>query len=276
MTNAPPLLVAEAVSCRIGRADLVEAASLVLRPGEMIVVVGPNGAGKSTLTRLLSGERAPSSGRVLWHGTDAARLKPAALARLRAVLPQQVTMAFPFTVEEIVRLGAEAGGHRRAAAGQLCRAVLADVDLSGWEERLYHQLSGGEQQRVQFARVLAQVLRPQEEAGTPARCLFLDEPTASLDIRHQIELLGRARAFTAGGGAVVAVVHDLNLAAEFADRLVVMEKGRIVADGPPRASLTEDTVARVFGLAGIVNRVPAGGVPYVLPQARHGPMAAAG
>ena len=128
-------------------------------------------------------------------------------------------------------------------------------------------LSGGEQQRVQFARALAQVPNPMENGE--ARALFLDEPTASLDIGHQIAVLETARDFASGGGLVLAILHDLNLAAEFADQLIVMHGGRVTASGPSLETISDETIARVYGIGGVVGRLPARHIPYVLPQSRH-------
>ncbi|SON54582.1 Hemin import ATP-binding protein HmuV [Hartmannibacter diazotrophicus] len=250
---------------------LVEDVNLAATPGRLTIIIGPNGAGKSTLLKLLSGELRPSEGSVTYEGTDIGRLSAAQLARRRAVLPQSVTLAFPFTVEEIVLLGAEAGGARGRAAVALCEAMLADVGLGGWGVRLYERLSGGEQQRVQFARVLAQIPEPYRNGKT--QFLFLDEPTSSLDIRHQIDLLERARRHARLGGGVIAIVHDLNLAAEFADRIAVLSQGRLIAHGPPQETLCEEVVARVFDVSGIVGRTPPEETPFVLTQARHPPSA---
>jgi iron complex transport system ATP-binding protein len=201
---------------RDGRA-LVADVDLALRPGVFTVVIGPNGAGKSTLLKALSGEIPPDRGQVFCHERPLARLSAVELAADRAVLPQSTTLSFPFTALEVVRMGAIANGSldpTRAA-----RAALVRVGLEGFEARPCRALSGGEQQRVQFARALAQVPLPVEHGR--ARALFLDEPTSSLDIGHQIGVLEIARDFARRGGAVLAILHDLNLAAEFADHLVV-------------------------------------------------------
>ncbi len=245
-----------------GGRSVIDGVSLTLRPGELTIVVGPNGAGKSSLLKLLTGEAVPSSGSARLDGQDLHRLHPARLARRRAVLPQSAQLAFPFTVAEIVRLGLEAGGHRQSP--EAVRAALARVGLPGFGARAYGALSGGEQQRVHLARVLAQVGAP-TEGGEP-RALFLDEPVSSLDIRHQVDVLSIARRFAAAGGCAFAVLHDLNLSSGFADRLIVVSKGRIAADGPPGRVLTNDLMERVFGIALRVNALPPHGVPFVLAQ----------
>ena len=148
------------------------------------------------------------------------------------------------------------------------RAALVRVGLAGFEGRSYQALSGGEQQRVQFARVLAQAPQPVENGV--AKALFLDEPTSSLDIGHQIAVLEIARDFARAGGAVLAILHDLNLAAEFADCLVVLHRGRVVASGTPSETLNDRTISEVYGISGAVGRVPPAHIPFILPQARHG------
>ncbi|MFN4090678.1 MAG: ATP-binding cassette domain-containing protein, partial [Alphaproteobacteria bacterium] len=153
------------------------------------------------------------------------------------------------------------GGHRAGQDGARVAALLRRVDLAGFGDRYYQQLSGGEQQRVHLARVLAQLDAP--SPGGAARALFLDEPISSLDIRHQLAVLRIARDVAGDGGAVVAILHDLNLAAMFADRLLVVDGGRVVADGPPAAVITADMVARVFGVQPEIGM--RGGVPFVLP-----------
>lgn len=249
---------------RSGR-RLLDDVSVNLTPGTFSVIIGPNGAGKSTLMKVLSGEMRADAGHVAYGSIDVNLFKPAQLARLRAVLPQSTVLSFPFTALEIVRMGAVAQGSLRPE--EQARAALAKVGLSGFEGRAYNMLSGGEQQRVQFARALAQV--PSAVENGEARALLLDEPTSSLDLGHQISVLETARDFAMGGGTALAVLHDLNLAAEFADQLIVMHRGKITACGSARDTINDETIARVYGIGGTVGRIPAGHIPYVLPQSRH-------
>lgn len=249
---------------RSGR-RLVDDVSLALHPGRFTVVIGPNGAGKSTLLKVLSGELRPDAGRVAYAGAPSGGKHPAVLARLRAVLPQTTQLAFPFTAIEVVRMGAVAQGALEPTAA--AHSALVRVGLRNFDHRPYPSLSGGEQQRVQFARALAQVPHPVED-GVP-RALLLDEPTASLDLRHQIAVLEIARAFADAGGMVLAILHDLNLAAEFGDHLLVLDQGRVVAEGTCRDTIEDAVIDRVYGIAGAVGRLPPLHIPYVLPQSRH-------
>lgn len=249
---------------RAGR-RVLDDVGLEVAAGRVTVAVGPNGAGKSTLLKVLSGELRPGAGTVLLGDRPLAGFGPRALARRRAVLPQHGAPTFPLTVHEIVALGARAAGERPAEAVE---RALAAVGLAGWGGRSYARLSGGERQRVQLARALAQVPRPVGDDGP--RALFLDEPTSNLDLARQIEVLEAARRFARDGGAVFVVLHDLNLAAEFADAVVVIAAGRIVDRGAPTPALFERVVADVYDLPGAASRMPAFGTAYVLPQARAG------
>jgi iron complex transport system ATP-binding protein len=259
------MIEARDVTVSIGRHRIVQEAAVTARPGEVTAIVGPNGSGKTTLLKAICGDM-PYVGSVAINGRDVARAKPWELATLRAVLPQATTLSFPFTVREIVRLGT-LGGRSGALAGEeerLPERALTAVDLEGFAGRYYQELSGGEQQRVQLARVLCQVWAP-VLAGEP-RYLLLDEPVSSLDIRHQIAIMKIARAFADRGGGVVAILHDLNLTAMFADAVVVMHRGRVAAAGTPREVLADDTLEEVFGCALRVGAVPQGNAPFVLPQ----------
>jgi iron complex transport system ATP-binding protein len=258
------MIAADHVNVTRGGRALIDGISIQLKPGCFTVVIGPNGAGKSTLMKVLSGEMKPDHGCVSYHGMDVDLCRPADLAKRRAVLPQATQLAFPFTALDIVRMGAVAQGALHPT--QEARKALARVELSGFESRPYPSLSGGEQQRVQFARALAQVPHPVVDGV--ARALFLDEPTASLDLGHQISVLEVARDFASAGGIVLAILHDLNLAAEFADHLVVLDRGRVVSEGPCESTIRNETIASVYGISGAVGRVPAADVPYVLPQSR--------
>ncbi len=259
------MIEARNVSVSIGRRRIVFGVDLIARPGEVTAIVGPNGSGKTTLLKAICGDIA-SEGTISINGRDVARAKPWELSTLRAVLPQAATLAFPFTVREIVRLGA-LGGRSGVLPGEeerLPERALAAVDLDGFAGRFYQELSGGEQQRVQLARVLCQVWAP-VLAGEP-RYLLLDEPVSSLDIRHQIAIMQIARGFADRGGGVVAILHDLNLTAMFADAMLVMHGGRAAASGTPKEVLADDVLGAVFGCALRVGAVPPANAPFVLPQ----------
>lgn len=247
-----------------GRALLTDV-DLDLRPGTVTVLVGPNGAGKSTLLKAMTGETRLAGGSVTLDGQPVHAMDPRALARRRAVLPQSVEVAFPFTVAEVVGVGLMGVAAPQEAAK--IEHLLGLVDLPGFSGRRYDSLSGGERQRVQLARVLAQLDCARwaggEAAARPA-FLFLDEPTASLDLGHQLGVLKLARAHAQAGGGVLAVLHDLNLAAMVADRLVVLARGRLVAEGTVAEVLTDDVLERAFGVRAQVGAVPTG--PFVLPQ----------
>lgn len=265
MNGDPTYAMADIVLERGGR-RLLDGVSLALHPGTVTVVIGPNGAGKSTLLKVLAGELRAARGRVTLEGRDIAALPPALLARRRAVLAQSTEVAFPFTVAEVVGIGLMGAG---AGVEARIEQALARVDLAGFASRRIEQLSGGERQRVHLARVLAQLGASGEGPGF----LLLDEPTSSLDLSHQLLVLEVARRHARAGGGVLAILHDLNLAAMAADVLVVVEKGRIVAAGPPASVLTDDLLRTIFGVAARMNAVPEG--PFLLPQSVLGSVGAA-
>jgi iron complex transport system ATP-binding protein len=257
-----PVVEAQAVTVRAGAATLLASVDVAVGGGECIAIVGPNGAGKSTLLRCLSGDASPHSGTVTLKGRPLAGFTPAALARHRAVLSQSVAVAFPFTVDEIVRMGA-GSGHGRAIDG-IVEAALAEVDLAHARQRVITAMSGGEQHRAHLARVLVQLACGERDHGPGL--LLLDEPTASLDLRHQIDFVAMAHRRAATGTAVVAVLHDLNLAATFADRIVVLDRGSVAGNGAVAATLTDDMLAKVFAIHLAREGPRAAGMPFVLPQ----------
>ena len=263
------LLQAEQAGYRSGGPWLVEAADLALAAGTFTVVIGPNGAGKSTLLKLMSGELKPHRGVVRSLGQPLAEVPAWQLAARRVVMAQSGQLGFPFRVHEVVSLGALAVGRRlaRAERDSLVEASLRAADVLPLAERDFQSLSGGEQQRVHFARALCQL----DAAARIERrqVLMLDEPIASLDLEHQFALLDAARALARRPDhpvAVMAILHDLNLAACYADHLVVMKRGRIAAQGPVRDTLDEALLAEVFGVRLALSRH--GGLPVILPQAR--------
>lgn len=233
-------ITAESVSWSAGGRLVIDGVSLTVADGETLGLLGPNGAGKSSLLRLLAGLRPPDGGAVLLTGRPLAGLRRRAVARRIAVVEQQVSTELDVTVEQIVRLGRIP--HRGIWSGDTeadNRAVeraLAHTETAGMRDRNWRTLSGGEQQRVQIARALAQ--EPRE--------LLLDEPTNHLDIRHQFELLALIRALPV---TAVVTLHDLTLAALFCDRLVVLDKGRVVAAGTPAEVLTAELISSVYGVA---------------------------
>lgn len=259
------MIEARDVAVSIGRKRIVSDVDFDIRPGELAAIVGPNGSGKTTFMRALSGDL-PYTGSISINGYALASLKPWEVATMRAVLPQATALSFPFTVREIVKLGL-LGGRSGALPGEderLPERALARVDLDGFGGRFYQELSGGEQQRVQLARVLCQVWAPVLEGRS--RYLFLDEPVSSLDIKHQLIIMDIARDFVRRGGGVVAILHDLNLTAMYADRVYVMHKGRLAAAGSPPDVLSDELMSRVFECRLKVGALPAGNTPFVLPQ----------
>ncbi|WP_431955663.1 heme ABC transporter ATP-binding protein [Nocardia lijiangensis] len=228
--------------------------------GEVVALVGPNGAGKSTLLAALAGELTLSEGSVELDGSGLDHWTPLDMARRRAVLPQSHTVGFPFTAREVVAMGR--APWVRTARGErddeFVAAAMTSADVSHLAARSFPTLSGGERARVALARVLAQ------DTAT----LLLDEPTAALDLGHQEAVLRLATERASAGAAVVVVLHDLGIAAAYADRVAVLESGRIAADGPPREVLTTELLSRVYQHPVEVLDHPVTGAQLVLPVRR--------
>ncbi|HWH29682.1 MAG TPA: heme ABC transporter ATP-binding protein [Mycobacteriales bacterium] len=247
-----------AVAARRGRRTVLADAHLDVRRGELVAVVGPNGAGKSSLLHVLAGDLPASSGSVEVDGVPIGAWSARDLAQRRAVLPQAHTVAFPFSVLEVVRMG-RAPWHGTCAAVDDDAAVgraLQTVQLTELAARPFSQLSGGEQARAALARVLAQ--------ETPL--VLLDEPTAALDLHHAEQVLRHARTLADAGRSVVAVLHDLDLAGAHADRVVLVGAGRLVAVGGPEQVLSEALLSQTYGADVEVLRHPRTGSPLVLPR----------
>jgi iron complex transport system ATP-binding protein len=244
------MMRAESVTVRIGRKRLLDGVDAEIRPGRVTALIGPNGAGKSTLISLLSGERRPDGGHVALDGLPMTSWPALALARRRAVLLQSTALDFAFTVEEVVELGRLpfAGTTRQLDDERAIAAACRLAGVDGFRARSYQTLSGGEKQRVQFARALAQLWQRGETDGPngAARYLLLDEPTSALDLRHQRIVLDAARRLAGEGVGVLAALHDLNLAAAFADDVVMLRDGRVVAAGPTAEVMTETLLGRCF------------------------------
>jgi len=247
-------LAADQVEYAVDGRTLLDRVSLALAPGEVHAVLGRNGAGKSTLLRLLAGDLQPQNGSVSLNGRALSAWTPRARARMRAVLPQSESLRFGFTAEQVVALGRYACPQHRPDTER--RIVHEALNMAGVGElalRRYPSLSGGERARVQLARVMAQIWEPLgntvTDAGGGPRYLLLDEPTASLDLAHQHGCLLQARCFAASGVGVLAVLHDPNLALRYADRVTVLEHGRVIGQGATREVLSRELLERTYGIA---------------------------
>ena len=249
------MLTADNITFRVGQKALLNNISVQFAPGKLHLIIGPNGAGKSTLIKVLARLLRPQSGKIGYGGTDVEHATEAELAKKRAVLSQAIEVAFPLSVREVVMMGRypHFGGRPAPLDERIVDEVMSHFDVTEFSERNYQTLSGGERQRVNFARVLAQLwlngLTAQSEDDSVVRYLFLDEPLTFLDIHHQIDFMKKVRSFAGAADVVtVGVVHDLNLAARFADQIVLLNHGRVVAAGTPDEVLTADRIREVFGV----------------------------
>lgn len=243
-------LSAGGVCLKLGRKTILSEVGLQLQAGQLLALLGPNGAGKSTLLRVLSGSLAPHQGSVRLDGELIEGLDPRTLAMRRAVLPQQLPVAYGFTCLDVVMMGRvpHRGG---ASAGPVDRGfaldALSTLGMASFAQRRVETLSGGEHQRVHLARALCQLSSP-PQGKTPL--LLLDEPTSALDLAGQHRVLDLARSLARKGLAVVAVLHDLNLAARYADRVLLLKGGRLACPvGAPEQVLRPEVLESVYGLA---------------------------
>ncbi len=251
-------LVARGVSYRAGGRDLVHRVDLTVPPGEVIAVVGPNGAGKSTLVGLLAGDLKPHEGTVSLDERPIRALGPRERALGRAVLPQQTSLRFGYSVEEVVEMGRHPHLGRFSKISEEDRRIVADemerAEVSHLARRPFPSLSGGESARVMLARVLSQ----------RSRVLLLDEPAAALDVRHQALLMRVLAERAAQGVACLIVVHDLNLAARHADKIALMADGRLLAVAEPWTALAPELLERTFGHPAVVVDHPSCDRPLVV------------
>ena len=254
------MLEARKISVNYDEREAVTDVSLRADTGKLIAVIGPNGAGKSTVLRALNGSVGVSRGEVMLDERRIDSYARRAVARQIAVVAQEADLRFPVTVMEFVLGGryawSNAWGWETERDIEIARSVLRESALEDFADRLMNELSGGERQRVILARALA----------TEAKILLLDEPTANLDLAHQATMLMLVRArCDRGDTAAVVVTHDVNLAAEFADEVMLLEKGRTIEVGPPREVLTPELLGRVFDLRVLVDAHPISGAPRITP-----------
>lgn len=233
------------ISLSRGRQKVLSDVNLSISPGEFVAVVGPNGAGKSSLLKVFSGDLLPDSGEVRLGDQPMSDWNLNELAKQRAVLPQQSELLFPLPVRDVVLMGRAPhnGGIDTYEDEEIADEAMRATDVQEFQGRYYDQLSGGEKQRVQLARVLAQVW---PHPGTPGKFLLLDEPTASLDLSHQHVFLQTVRRFSRAGLGVFVVLHDLNLAMQYADRVMVLYHGHSVTCDVPEKALIPELIREVF------------------------------
>jgi iron complex transport system ATP-binding protein len=286
------LIEARDVRVSVRGKSLLEGVSVAVRAGELVAVVGPNGAGKSTLRRVLAGDVEPDAGEVSMGGRALSAWSLVERARVRAVMPQDSSLTFPFTALEVVLMGRMP--HLRGAESvrdyRVAHDALAAVEAAHLAERLFPTLSGGERQRVQLARALAQIWTTKDDDasdeankrsgiandrsavdasdnnGDAGRYLLLDEPTSNLDLAHQYGAMEIVRRFTREGLAALVILHDLNLAAQYADRVLMLKDGRAVFSGSPAEVFTRELIAETFDVPVVVTAHPHTGCPLIIPS----------
>jgi iron complex transport system ATP-binding protein len=251
------LIDVEDVSVSLGGASVLQNVSATVPEGQFVGLIGPNGAGKTTLLRTMSGVLAPDAGRVTIDGDEVAALSSKASSRRVAVVPQDTTVSFDFSVEQVVEMGRHPYRSRFGGGSADDRRIvdhaMERVDVARFADRSIGSISGGERQRAILARALAQ----------DTSVLLLDEPTASLDVTRQVETLSLVRELVAEGKTAVAAIHDLDLAARFCDELLLLSDGEIVASGPPDRVLDGDTVSAAFDGRAVVGHDAITGAPTV-------------
>jgi len=258
MTALAPLLELRRVGLALDGRAILKNISLEVYPGEVLALVGPNGAGKSSLLSVMSGDLPATTGSALLEGREVTKYRPDDAARKRAVLMQANQVSFPFTVWEVVEMG-RAPWARTSGLSHDAEAIadaLQRADVEALVDRRFNQLSGGERARVSLARVLAQ--------RTPV--VLLDEPTAALDLKHQESVMQTVRDIADEGRAVVVVVHDLSVAAGYADRVAMVVEGRIDAIGSPADVISAERVSRVYGVEVDIEKVGTPPRPVILPK----------
>jgi iron complex transport system ATP-binding protein len=252
--------LADNISLHMSGFNILRDVNVAINTGQITVIVGPNGAGKSSFIKVLSGDILPTQGQVILNDKALSDWSPDQRARMVSVLPQHSSLNFPFNASEVVALGRIPHQSGKVRDTHIVKEALATVDANYLESRFFTQMSGGEKQRVQLARVLAQIWEP---TTTGNQFLVLDEPTSALDLSHQVLTLKIVSELAERGVGVVMVVHDLNLAARCADNIIVFDKGTIVAQGSPDEVLNEQLISDVFDITPLILKHPVTGKPLV-------------
>jgi iron complex transport system ATP-binding protein len=257
------MLRTENISYKIGGKTILNKISASFLPGQFNMILGPNGSGKSSWLKIFSGEIKAFSGDVFYADQHISSFNAITLAKQRAVMSQQPELSFPLSVEEVVLMGRyphfsfNPGRHDEL----ICNEVIATMQLTQLKDRNYVTLSGGEKQRVQFARMLAQIW---ETPGDGYRYIFLDEPLNNLDINYQQEFLQTAQSMANHNTILIAVMHDINLALQYADKVFFLKNGELAASGPPATIVTEKVIEEVFSIKAHIINNPISNSPLVV------------
>ncbi|MES2777542.1 MAG: heme ABC transporter ATP-binding protein [Bacteroidota bacterium] len=246
----------------VGEKWLVKDVSFRFMPGKCYMLCGPNGAGKSTLMKMLSLELPPKEGAVHYNGHPVNYRSKKSYARYRSVLSQAVDISFPLSVEEVVLMGRYPHFDIKPTKHDfaICDEAISMLDIEKFRKRNFLTLSGGEKQRVQFARVLTQIWEPPKEG---CRILLLDEPISSLDLKYQFDFLHHVKKFKDGRTIVIAILHDLNLALNYADELLLLSEGQLFATGSPATVLAPGNIEQVFHLRTNLHKMPGANLLWI-------------
>ncbi len=253
-----PFISAHNLHLKFGHRKIIDGISINIFPGQVTALLGSNGAGKSSLLKLINGE-IPSNSEVSYLGLLRSKWNKGKLAKHLGMLPQHSTLSFPFLAKEVVELGAMPLNISRSTIQDKASEMMKKVDVDSLSDRLYPSLSGGEKQRVHLARILLQL------SSSEKKILMLDEPTSALDLAHQHSTLKLANDLASEGAAVIIVLHDLNLAAQYADRLVFLSEGKVVEDDSPWSALKPSVIEQVYGFTTLVDKHPQHDFPVVYP-----------
>lgn len=261
------MLSISSINYRLGKKQILYDVSANFLPGTFNMIMGQNGSGKSSFLKIFSGEINSYSGTVLYNNRPIQSYKKSELAKFRAVMSQQPELSFPLTVEEVVMMGRYPHFDFQPTQNdkKICNEVMSRMQLNNFKERNYLTLSGGEKQRVQYARVLSQIW----ESKNHFRYLFLDEPLNNLDIAYQQEFLEIATELKTNETILVAVMHDINLAAQFGDQLFFMKDGKMAASGKPSTILSETLIEQIFGVKTTLLKNPVSELPLVVFNKNH-------
>ncbi|NOT76086.1 MAG: heme ABC transporter ATP-binding protein [Cyclobacteriaceae bacterium] len=256
------MISARHISLSINGRELLHDIDLDIVPGQFTAVAGPNGAGKSSLLKIVSNETGRYDGTVTINGSPIKKYDIAALSKVRAVLPQSTHLQFPFSVQQIVQLGTHYHRNTRYQNDRIGEEVMELTGVTSWRDRNYLTLSGGEQQRVNLARVLAQVW----EVKAHPRYILLDEPTSNLDIAQQQMIFNLVKQSCERNIGVMAIVHDLNQVAQFADKLYFLREGKIIASGATKEVFTKSIIEETFCCRVNVYHDACTNCPYIVPD----------